>query len=104
MKIWESIDLLFLLLSISVQRVYAHESIYDALKAKLVENVKGFKSGDPMYLLLFQKLIPHIQANTGWFCAFFRKEDTFLGPMINENAAKRLHRWVHEVRCLIIAK
>lgn len=35
--------------SISVQRVYAHESIYEELKQKLVAHVKTLKKGDPLY-------------------------------------------------------
>ncbi len=56
---------------ISVQRVIAHASVYDTLRDKLVAAVKKLKMGDP------------------------RKEDTFIGPMISEGEAKRLHGWVH---------
>jgi acyl-CoA reductase-like NAD-dependent aldehyde dehydrogenase len=59
---------------ISVQRIYAHESLYDALKKKLVAATKKLKAGDP------------------------KKKDVFLGPMIDEAAATRLHDWIGEAR------
>jgi acyl-CoA reductase-like NAD-dependent aldehyde dehydrogenase len=59
---------------IGVQRIYAHDDIYDALKKRLVAATKKLKSGDP------------------------KKDDTFLGPMIDEAAAKRLHGWIEEAR------
>ncbi len=59
---------------ISVQRIYAHADIYDALKRKLVSAVKKLKAGDP------------------------KKQDVFLGPMIDEAAAERLHGWIDEAR------
>jgi acyl-CoA reductase-like NAD-dependent aldehyde dehydrogenase len=59
---------------ISVQRIYVHESIYDELKRKLVTATKKLKSGDP------------------------KKKDTFIGPMIDEVAATRLHDWIEEAR------
>jgi len=59
---------------ISVQRIYVHESIYDELKRKLVAATKKLKSGDP------------------------KKKDTFIGPMIDEAAATRLHDWIEEAR------
>lgn len=59
---------------ISVQRIYAHVDIYDALKRKLVAAVKKLKAGDP------------------------KKKDVFLGPMIDEAAAARLHGWIDEAR------
>jgi aldehyde dehydrogenase (NAD+) len=55
---------------ISVQRIIAHDSIYGALRNKLVAAVKKLKMGDP------------------------RKEDTFIGPMISEGEAKRLDGWI----------
>lgn len=57
---------------ISVQRILVHESIYDSLKRKLVERVEKLKAGDP------------------------REEDTFLGPLISKNDAKRIETWVSE--------
>jgi acyl-CoA reductase-like NAD-dependent aldehyde dehydrogenase len=59
---------------ISVQRIYAHASIYDALRKRLVAAVKKLKAGDP------------------------RKRDTFLGPMIDQAAAERLQNWIDEAR------
>ncbi len=59
---------------ISVQRIIAHEAIYDALKKRLVAAVKKLKAGDP------------------------KRKDTFLGPMIDEAAAERLHGWIEEAR------
>ena len=59
---------------IGVQRIYAHESLYDELKKRLVAAVKGLKAGDP------------------------KKKETFLGPMIDEAAAERLHGWIEEAR------
>ncbi|MGN6384261.1 MAG: aldehyde dehydrogenase family protein, partial [Dyella sp.] len=59
---------------ISVQRIYAHVDVYDALKRKLVAAVKKLKAGDP------------------------KKKDVFLGPMIDEAAAERLHGWIAEAR------
>lgn len=59
---------------IGVQRIYAHRDIYEALKKKLVASTKKLVAGDP------------------------KKKDTFLGPMIDEAAAKRLHGWIEEAR------
>ena len=57
---------------ISVQRIIAHESLYDALREQLVAAVEGLKCGDP------------------------RDEDTFIGPMIDQDAACRVEEWVHQ--------
>ncbi|HET6631629.1 MAG TPA: aldehyde dehydrogenase family protein, partial [Rhodanobacteraceae bacterium] len=59
---------------IGVQRIYAHESLYDALKRKLVAATKKLKSGDP------------------------KLKDTFIGPMIDEAAAQRVHEWIGEAK------
>jgi acyl-CoA reductase-like NAD-dependent aldehyde dehydrogenase len=59
---------------IGVQRIYAHADIYEALKKKLVAATKKLKAGDP------------------------KKKDTFIGPMIDEAAAARLHGWIDEAR------
>ena len=59
---------------ISVQRIYAHASIYDELKKRLVDAVKKLKAGDP------------------------KKKDVFLGPMIDEAAAERLAGWISEAQ------
>jgi len=55
---------------IGVQRILIHERIYDAFKEKLVAATKALKMGDP------------------------KEEDTFIGPMISEQEAARLHGWV----------
>ena len=57
---------------ISVQRLIIHESIYEEMKSKLAEAAGRLKAGDPL------------------------DEDTFLGPMITENDAKRVESWVQE--------
>ena len=57
---------------ISVQRIYAHADIYQTLKDKLVTATRALKSGDP------------------------KDENTFIGPMIDEAAAKRLQGWIEE--------
>ena len=59
---------------IGVQRIYAHEDIYDALKKRLVAATRKLIAGDP------------------------RHKDTFLGPMIDEVAAERLHGWILDAR------
>ena len=56
---------------ISVQRIFAHESIFDALLAKISEGAKGIVAGDPL------------------------KPETFLGPMITEGDAIRLENWTN---------
>ena len=55
---------------IGVQRILAHESVYDALRERLVEKTAALKMGDP------------------------RDEETFIGPMISEGEASRLHGWI----------
>ncbi len=67
---------------ISVQRVQVHESIYEDLKSKLIDKIGGLKKGDP------------------------RDPDTFIGPMISEDDAKRVVEWIEEAvdkgaRCLV---
>ncbi|RAN81620.1 aldehyde dehydrogenase [Bacillus sp. SRB_336] len=59
---------------IGVQRIYAHADVYDALKRKLVAATKKLRAGDP------------------------KKKDVFLGPMIDEAAAERLHGWIGEAK------
>ncbi len=66
---------------ISVQRILAHESLYEELRARMVARVASLVAGDP------------------------KNEATFLGPMIDEAAARRLHGWIDEAvargaRCL----
>ncbi len=55
---------------ISVQRIMVHESLYEDFESRLVAAVKALKMGDPKH------------------------EDTFIGPMISEGEAKRLHGWI----------
>jgi acyl-CoA reductase-like NAD-dependent aldehyde dehydrogenase len=57
---------------ISVQRIQVHHTIYDAFRDKLVTAAKKLKMGDP------------------------KDEGVFIGPMISEKEAKRLHLWVEE--------
>ncbi len=57
---------------ISVQRVIAHESIYDRLVALIAERVAALGTGDPY------------------------DDATVVGPMINEEAAQRVSGWVGE--------
>jgi len=55
---------------ISVQRVIVHEAVYDELRERLVERTRALPAGDP------------------------RDEQTFIGPMISEKEAERLHGWI----------
>jgi acyl-CoA reductase-like NAD-dependent aldehyde dehydrogenase len=55
---------------ISVQRILVHESIYEAFKSKLIKETKKLKIGNP------------------------KEESTFVGPMISEEEAQRLHSWI----------
>ncbi|MEW6202176.1 MAG: aldehyde dehydrogenase family protein [bacterium] len=55
---------------ISVQRIMAHEKIYESFRYKLVDAAKKLKMGDP------------------------KEEDTFIGPMISEREAERLENWI----------
>jgi acyl-CoA reductase-like NAD-dependent aldehyde dehydrogenase len=57
---------------ISVQRVYVHESRYQAFRDAFVEQAKALKIGDPL------------------------QDSTDFGPMITENAAQRVEAWVSE--------
>ena len=59
---------------ISVQRIYAHADIYDKLRKKLKAAVGKLRMGDP------------------------RDEKTFIGPMIDEDAAKRVESWIAAAR------
>jgi len=57
---------------ISVQRVFAHVSVYEALREKLVAAASALRAGDP------------------------HDEATFLGPLISEVEAERVARWIAE--------
>lgn len=59
---------------ISVQRLLVHRSIYDTFKTRYVQKVSALVSGDPF------------------------NEDTFIGPMISESEASRLHGWIEEAK------
>jgi acyl-CoA reductase-like NAD-dependent aldehyde dehydrogenase len=57
---------------IKVQRILVHVSLYDEVKQRFVDATKKLKAGDP------------------------KDPETFLGPMIDEAAAKRLESWINE--------
>jgi acyl-CoA reductase-like NAD-dependent aldehyde dehydrogenase len=57
---------------ISVQRIIAHEGIYEHLKQALVDRIAKLKAGDPL------------------------EDDTFLGPMISLKDAERVEQWVSQ--------
>lgn len=57
---------------ISVQRVFVHNSVYDEFLELLLEETKKLKFGNPF------------------------EEDTIIGPMINEQEAKRVELWIKE--------
>ncbi len=59
---------------VSVQRIIAHTSIYDELRERLVARAKSLVVGDP------------------------RSEDTFIGPMISTDEARRVSEWIDEAR------
>jgi len=59
---------------ISVQRIYAHADIYDKLRRKLKAAVGQLRMGDP------------------------RDEKTFIGPMVNDEAAQRVESWITAAR------
>ena len=55
---------------IGVQRIIIHSKVYEAFRTALVEKTRALESGDP------------------------KLESTFIGPMISEKEATRLHGWV----------
>lgn len=57
---------------ISVQRVYVHNSVFQAVAGRLVQLVEALKVGDPL------------------------DADTDIGPMIDEGEAERIDEWVAE--------
>ncbi len=59
---------------ISVQRILAHASLYEELRARLVDAVGALRMGDP------------------------RDESTFIGPIISEKEAERIEAWIEEAR------
>jgi acyl-CoA reductase-like NAD-dependent aldehyde dehydrogenase len=54
---------------ISVQRILVHERAYDEFRSRLVTATRALKMGDP------------------------KQEETFIGPLINKEAAERLEGW-----------
>ena len=59
---------------ISVQHVLVHRDLYEKLRKKLKARVAGLAMGDP------------------------RDEKTFIGPVIDEAAAKRIESWIEAAR------
>ncbi|MGH8212320.1 MAG: aldehyde dehydrogenase family protein, partial [Rhodanobacteraceae bacterium] len=59
---------------IKVQRILVHASLYDEVKRHFVEAARKLKAGDP------------------------KDPETFLGPMIDEAAAKRLEGWIDQAK------
>jgi len=55
---------------ISLQRIYVHEDIYDDFAGKMAKETQKLKVGSPY------------------------EEDTFMGPLINDEAAQRAMSWV----------
>jgi len=55
---------------IGVQRIIVHSTVYEVFREMLVEKTRGLEMGDP------------------------KRESTFIGPMISEKEASRLHGWV----------
>ncbi|WP_370970880.1 aldehyde dehydrogenase family protein [Amycolatopsis sp. cg9] len=55
---------------ISVQRVYAHSDVFDAVQEKVLEQVEALRTGDP------------------------RADGVDVGPLINADAASRVESWV----------
>ncbi len=57
---------------ISLQRVFVHRKVFDLFLSELVKGAKAIKVGDPM------------------------DEETGMGPLIDENALKRVKSWIEE--------
>jgi acyl-CoA reductase-like NAD-dependent aldehyde dehydrogenase len=57
---------------ISVQRIYAHRSIYPDFRARFLEATRNLKMGDP------------------------KDEETFIGPIISAREAERIEDWIRE--------
>ena len=57
---------------IGVQRLFVQSDVYDVFKEKLIAKTRTLKSGDP------------------------KDPQTFIGPMISEDEAERLHNWVND--------
>jgi len=61
---------------IKVQRILIHASLYEEVKRRFIAATQELKAGDP------------------------KDPETFLGPMIDEAAAKRLETWIGEARAV----
>ncbi len=61
---------------ISVQRVLVHENVYEEFKRQLVDATAVLRAGDP------------------------KQEKTFIGPMISEAEAQRVHGWIESAVAL----
>jgi acyl-CoA reductase-like NAD-dependent aldehyde dehydrogenase len=59
---------------ISVQRILVHDSLYAALREKLITRVQLLTMGNP------------------------REQDTFIGPLIDLAAAERIETWINEAK------
>jgi acyl-CoA reductase-like NAD-dependent aldehyde dehydrogenase len=59
---------------ISVQRILVHDSLYAALREKLITRVQLLTMGNP------------------------REQDTFIGPLIDLAAAERIEDWINEAK------
>ncbi len=59
---------------ISIQRLYVHKNIFDKFLSEFIPQVERLKIGDPLM------------------------EDTDIGPMISEDAARRAHAWIKEAK------
>ncbi|MEO6688833.1 MAG: aldehyde dehydrogenase family protein [Dokdonella sp.] len=59
---------------IKVQRIFVHASLYETVRKRFVAATRKLKTGDP------------------------KKRSTFLGPLIDEDSAKRLESWIAEAR------
>ena len=57
---------------IGVQRILVHAAVYDAFREKFIAAASKLKMGNP------------------------HDEDTFIGPMISEKEASRLHGWIED--------
>lgn len=57
---------------IGVQRIYIHKDLYEAFKDKFVQKTQNYNIGDK------------------------QKEETDMGPMINEEEAVRVEKWIKE--------
>ncbi len=61
---------------IKVQRIYVHRSIFDEYCREFVKGAKALVQGDP------------------------RREDVFVGPVINSEARQRILEWIDEAKSL----